>query len=244
MTGFGLKLLAILGMTANHVAHVFAAMLPGWAVLGLYSFGGLTFPIMAFLIVEGYRYTSSLRRYAGRLALFAALSQIPYWLCFGWPDLDFASEGAVGLGLNVFFTLLIGLGLLWAWDHIRNGAARAAVIAAGVAVSGFCDWGVVGPIMVLLFYVLRSDGLRGVVLTLALPAAALLIPAVAAVALGADTLLDRCNIGYAAVGFTLAAIAIGRYNGQRGIPLKWAFYLYYPAHLLVIWGVHQALVAL
>lgn len=241
ITGFSLKVLAILGMTANHVAHVFIDVMPWQATAALYSLGGLTFPIMAFLVVEGYRHTSSLPRYAGRMAVFAAVSQVPFWLCFGWPTFDWATGG---LNLNVFFTLLIGLGVLWAHDNVRTGAVRALVIASGFALSWTCDWGVVGPLMVLMFCVLRDDGVRGIVATMALPFVVMLIPSAYLLTTGTGTLLERCDAGYALVGFTLAAIVICRYNGQRGFPLKWAFYAYYPLHLLVIWAVHQAVLCL
>ena len=64
VTAFALKVAAIVGMTCNHIANVFGSELPGGAMVALYSLGGLTFPIMAYLLCEGYRHTSSVRRYA------------------------------------------------------------------------------------------------------------------------------------------------------------------------------------
>lgn len=85
-------------------------------MVALYSLGGLTFPIMAYLLCEGYRHTSSVRRYAERLAVFAVVSQIPYSLLFG----------ATG---NVLITLLIGLGML---RHlVRPPAAEPCPMRAG-----------------------------------------------------------------------------------------------------------------
>ena len=54
INGFTLKVVAIIGMTCNHVANVFAAQLPQPLLLALFSLGGVTFPIMAFLLVEGF----------------------------------------------------------------------------------------------------------------------------------------------------------------------------------------------
>ena len=263
ITGFTLKLAAIIGMTANHVAHVFLGQLPVFVAEALYWLGGITFPVMAFLIVEGYQHTSSVSHYLRRLALFAVVSQVPYTLLFGWTG-------------NIFFTLAIGLALVWFFDTHDVVWMRAGVLLLGLAVSYFCDWAVLGPLMILLFLLLRTHP-QGVLITMALPFASTVIPAcgelMAAVggvgsvmpesAVGllvsfqsfadatrmmglplsfANTLMTQvCQLGYALIGFTLAAILLLSYNGQRGLPLKWAFYAYYPAHLAVIWVIRQAL---
>lgn len=272
ITGFTLKLAALAGMTANHVAHAFIAQLPVLAAEALYWLGGLTFPIMAFLLVEGYRHTSSVPRYLGRLLAFAALSQAPFTLLFGWTG-------------NIFFTLAIGLAIIWVWDTAPVRAAGPAALAAGLALSILCDWAILGPTMIFAFWRLRAHP-RGVLLTMLIPFATMAIPAAFSIAEAfamangsggaanasltdaagflasfqqfADAtrmaglpmeftnalLTQVCQLGYALVGFTLATILLLRYNGRRGRPLKWAFYAYYPVHLLVIWLVRTALAAL
>lgn len=274
ITSFTLKVVAIVGMTCNHVANIFAMQLPGWATVALCSMGGLTFPIMAFLLGEGYRYTSNIRSYALRLAVFAALSQIPYSLLWG-------------ATANVLVTLLLGLGVLWAYDHIRKRALFFVVFAAVLVASAWCDWGIIGPLMIYLFYRLRREGAqRAVGLTMLVAALALGLPALEglsseallqtegpvdalaqsllaageggegllAVGDGAEgqpalvsytvndagTLVSSLGaLGYATIGFGLAALLLVNYNGRRGRPLKWLFYWYYPAHLLVLWGLAQ-----
>lgn len=257
ISGFVLKVVAILGMTTNHIAHAYSNVLPIWLTLVLYWFGGLTYPIMAFLIVQGYRYTSNIKKYAGRLAVFAAISQVPFTLLFGWEA-------------NVLVTLLIGLGLLWVWDNMRSIPLKALIFVIGIGASYFCDWAVQGPIIVFMFYYFRKLGKRGVALTMLVPYAVtigqvlLVLPAElasgmdlgAAVMAGTATtgwplfdiaglpivingsaLVGFCNLGYALVGFTIAMLLIMFYNGKRGRPMKWFFYVYYPLHLLVIWGI-------
>lgn len=264
--GFTLKVIAIIGMTANHVSHVLGSMMPWQVTLLLHSLGGVTFAIMAFLMVEGYLHTSNLRRYAARLFVFALISQVPFSLCFG-------------AHANVLFTLLMGLFLLWAWDTLTSRGpalkcAFALLFAAVTAISYFCDWAIIGPAIVLLFYLTRRMGTRGVLLTMALPYAYTIIKALVVLVpelqscleLGEQVvargmtdayrmmyvagtpvylsakLLGKCaSIGYALVGFTIATVCICNYNGERGRSMKWLFYAYYPAHLAVIWGVKQLL---
>lgn len=220
VNAFALKIAAIAGMTCNHVANVFGTAMPEALTVGLYMAGGLTFPIMAYLLCEGYRHTSSVRRYAERLALFAAISQIPYSLLFG----------AVG---NVLITLLIGLGLLWILDHGSNSLVKGVAVVGGIALSAFCDWGLIGPILILLFWHLH-DRPRGSALAMVVAILGLGIPALSQ-AVTDPTPLALGALGYYTVGFGAATLLILNYNGQRGRPMKWFFYGYYPAHLLVLW---------
>lgn len=270
-------------MTCNHVANIFALQMPGWLTVALCSLGGLTFPIMAFLLDEGYRHTSNIRKYAKRLAIFALVAQVPYSLLWG-------------ATANVLITLLLGLGVLWADDHLGRGHF-ALVFGGALVVSVWCDWGVIGPLMIYLFHRLREEGVRKAIgLTMLMAALALAPPAIGdltsainhggapeqgdatrelvtetpdnVAALEVDSpwevlaetpstlapagseplysVMDAGAIvgnlgalGYATIGFGLAAVLLMQYRGRRGRPLKWFFYCYYPAHLMLLWAVAQ-----
>ena len=112
---FGLKLIVIAAMTADHLG---ALIFP--EALWLRVVGRLAMPIIAFLLVEGYHHTHHLGRYLLRLLVFAVLTQPVYRLVF--PH-----------GLNVFFDLLVGLCLIWAVQRIRSRWLTAMlVLAVGV----------------------------------------------------------------------------------------------------------------
>ena len=90
--------------------------------------GRIAFLIYAFEISEGVKYTHSLVRYAGRLALLALLSEIPFDFClFGLHLLQSqqASEGFLESidwrHQNVFFTLLLGM-LAASWMRAEREA--------------------------------------------------------------------------------------------------------------------------
>ena len=341
--GFGLKATAIVAMTCNHVANVFAGQLPAAVLYPLFAVGGLTFPIMAFLLVEGYHHTSNVGKYALRLAIFACVAQVPYSLLWG----------AVP---NVLFTLLVGLGALWLHGKMgRNPLFLLVLMAAALLTLPF-DWGCIGVLLVFLFHVVRPEDEAGaagggtgpslrfatgrrIAAAMLVPYLAIGLPALlelpgaleggvqaqpvmaaaqpsavldaqngtaggpttaAAEAAGGESpvtplatastdsddnslgnqaadfaahtaenmvpfSLDSLiagdasphtantiaqaghlaevwgNIGYAFVGFTLAIVVLSCYNGQRGRPMKWFFYGYYPAHLLIIWLVRAFL---
>lgn len=217
ISSFSLKVAAIACMTCNHAAHLFPDMLPFPALGLLEGIGGLTFPIMAFLLAEGWRHTSDIRRYEMRLAVFAGVSQIPYGLF-------------LGLELNVLFTLLIGLLLLHFHTSAGWSARWWAAVAVGSAASLACDWGFVGVLMVLVCGLAPTRRQQALYCG-ALPAAGFGIPALLQVVAG----------NAAAVGALLYAagnIAAGGllcfYDGRRGRPMKWFFYAYYPAHIAVL----------
>ncbi len=75
--------------------------------------GRPAFILFAFLITEGFRHTRSRRNYAVRLGIFALLSEVPF---------DLAHSGGIDFGFqNVFFTLLIGLGVCAGLDGPGRG---------------------------------------------------------------------------------------------------------------------------
>ncbi len=95
--------------------------------------GRLGFPIFCFLLVEGFRRTGNVKRYALRLAAFAMLSEIPF---------DLATKGElIYMGYqNVYFTLLLGLlalcGIDWIGHHKLPGAVRVISNVTGVLMPG------------------------------------------------------------------------------------------------------------
>jgi len=72
--------------------------------------GRIAFPLFCFLLVQGFRHTRSLPKYALRLALFALLSEGRY-------NLVFSGKFTVLSAHNVFYSLLLALGALAAWKH-------------------------------------------------------------------------------------------------------------------------------
>lgn len=91
-----LKLLAVVTMLIDHMGFT---LFPH--AVWMRAVGRLAFPIFCFLIAEGCAHTHDKKRYAGRLLLFAVLSELPFNLmCSGqWLSWNYQ---------NVLWTLLIG----------------------------------------------------------------------------------------------------------------------------------------
>lgn len=154
MTGFQLKLLAMLTMTADHIGAVFFPEIPL-----LRWIGRLAMPVLCFFIGEGLRHTRSPRRYLLRLTGFALLSELPF---------DLAFYGGIEWGhQNVYFTLALGLLALWAIQSRGMEGWLLALTAALAAELLGCDYGMYGVLLILLldrFHRARSEQLAGAAL--------------------------------------------------------------------------------
>lgn len=154
MTGFQLKLLAMLAMTADHIGAVFFPEIPL-----LRWIGRLAMPVLCFFIGEGLRHTRSPRRYLLRLTGFALLSELPF---------DLAFYGGIEWGhQNVYFTLALGLLALWAIQSRGMEGWLLALTAALAAELFGCDYGMYGVLLILLldrFHRARSEQLAAAAL--------------------------------------------------------------------------------
>lgn len=91
--------------------------------------GRIGFPLFCFLLVEGYQRTSSRKKYAIRIGIFALISEIPYDLAFMGRVFDFSSQ-------NVYFTLLIGMLFMCACTGLSKlrlpGTVKVMAVGAGM----------------------------------------------------------------------------------------------------------------
>ena len=200
--------------------------------------GRLAFPIFAFLLVEGYRHTSDIRKYFIRLFLFALISEVPFDLVTTGHLFDLQKQ-------NIFFTLAAGLIVLYLgkvakWNQM--GAIIGIVVSMVLAEALHFDYGIAGILLIVLIYYSTKDGTmehafrNASLVTGHYPFSWKL----------------RQNMGFAIVSAVLyflfygikqlyavlAILPISLYNGEYGRKnkiLKYAFYVFYPAHLLILY---------
>lgn len=241
--GRDLKIIALITMLIDHVG---ASLL--WRciqltqayddqiLLGIYELtrgiGRMAFPIYCFLLVEGFLHTRSVGKYAIRLGIFALISEVPF---------DLALNGTIWAPYdnNVFFTLFLGLALIWAISKVEIfyafwkekkldafiGALAALAIAVLCVVPGLflaevilaSDYGMGGVLAILALYLFRNYRVIGYVLAII----------VLYIFAGSTEILALFMI-----------IPIMMYDGTRGTSgsklEKYFFYAFYPVHLLVL----------
>ncbi|MCR5627899.1 MAG: conjugal transfer protein TraX [Lachnospiraceae bacterium] len=204
MSIFSLKMLACISMLIDHTGSVLYPQ-----HMFLRYIGRLAFPIYCFMLVEGYHHTSDIRKYLTRLGIFAIISELPF---------DLALEGRLFYWghQNVFFTLLLGLSMLFILDMVSELYLKVLVVAsfACIAQEIHCDYRFMGILLIFFFEYFRHTpvmkGMMGVFCN--------------------TQLLSRAQ-GYGI--FSLIPIAF--YNGKKGPSMKYFFYAFYPAHLTVIY---------
>lgn len=209
MSGFQLKLLAMLTMLIDHTGMVLFPELTWMRVVGR-----LAFPLYCFLLAEGAVHTRNIKRYLGRLLVFAVLSEIPY-------DLACSKVWFDPWGQNVFFTLFFGLAACAALQRLQEKPVPALLLAGALLLAAeplFFDYGGFGVALVMVFYLCRANRAGG---------------ALAFIALNTGfSLLNGMQLQLAAPA---AAVPVLLYNGKKGRAVnKWIFYGFYPAHLLLL----------
>ena len=237
LSALWLKILASVLMLSDHlgIALYVSGRITRDAYIVFRCVGRCAFPIYCFLLCEGAKYTRNRFRYALQLLLFGLVSELPFNL------LSQRSLWSVE-AQNVFFTLFLGLLLLFLLEYVdkRRGKARkwwiilflAAMLSAAVLADVLeLDYGF-GGILIIVIMGLNNLGLSKLRAYFADDRfIRLLTAAIGIVALS----MCHTNIEYYAL-FSL--LPIGLYNGTRGLKsgaLKYGFYLFYPVHLFLLW---------
>lgn len=221
LSGSMLKLIAIITMLIDHTALIFAndfhelfltpMLTIGSQSITLYyimrKIGRFAFPIFCFLISEGFSHTRNPKRYIFNLLLFALISEIPFNLMM-WHGPFYLKKQ------NIFFTLFLGVILLYIYKNAKNSLLKISLMLLIGAISIFirADYGLKGTLLILFMYVLKESPIARTMLSYPLLSG----------------------------GFTTLAvfIPINMYNGKRGFIksnfLKYVFYLFYPLHILIL----------
>lgn len=229
--GFKLKVIAIVAMLLNHIGSGFSLYEQS---SGLYFFtefiGKLTFPIMAYLLVEGFYYTRNRKKYAERMAVFWLISIYPFHLLFRGNH----PFGPLELVNNIFFTLLMGLLLMMAYEKVKSPILRNLLVLFFSVITITSDWSLIGVLLIFGFYKWKGQK-KGIWLPVLYTTAFLVL--LMGMMYSTDSQAVPLYQVFTGLGLLLVIPLLQAYNGERGYSpkwVKWGFYGFYPIHLVVL----------
>jgi len=214
--------------------------------------GGLTFPIMAYFVVEGYRHTSNIKKYMLRLLIFGIIATPLHMIVIDFP------------WLNIMFTIILSLLVLLLYDKLKPRKLFWIIFVVAVTPLSFMffEHYAFGVLMVVLFHAIKDErkrriippivagsgwiilGLLGVRQTYMLKAShtaeewqQFLLERGGGIVRSYDLMISiefMANTAIFGVVFFVAAFLLSRYNGERGKKSKWLFYVAYPLHFAIL----------
>lgn len=237
-----LKIIACVTMLLDHIGAIFVNDLFYAAVEAgsgagtllqleelLRSVGRLAYPIYCFLLAEGAVHTRDSRRYTLRLLFTAVLSEAPFDLAF-YGEFTWRHQ-------NVMVTLLLGFLMLEAMKRCPRIFVKLLLIVpfAYAAELLNTDYGADGILVIALFALTRELPRRWIWQVLGLwcifsPFHLMIVNWIGGISITTQELA------------ALAVVPISFYDGRKATNKKavqWAFYLFYPTHLLVLYLIRR-----
>lgn len=247
MSIFALKCIALYLMVLDHIGLYFYGILPDSLTVILRILGRASYPLFLFCMAQGYRHTSSRKKYLLRLYL-GSLFMTGFAL---FVDSRFPTDG-FGYGFHNIFLSMFLVGVLISTIEAFSKSKKKGLIMAGCIFALQLFYSIAPG----LFPILRNykgDTLTGIIPNLALNEYGFLF-----IILGIamyfledrkETLAivyllfciaqfsdERLNgDGFPLQWFMILALPfILRYNGKRGKSYKYFFYFFYPAHTFLL----------
>ena len=234
LSGNALKLIAAAAMVADHVGLIF---FPQYIIFRI--IGRLAFPIFAFFIAEGCRYTRNKLRYFLTMAIIALVCQVVYFVALG------------DTAMSVFVTFSVSILLVYSLQYCKKVLfdkessrifkiftvlAFFALLIITYGVNRFVDmdYGFAGCIMPAFAAIFHSDESSPEFLKkLDCNTIHVLSTAISMVYMAS---VNRRIQYYSLLTVPLLLL----YSGKRGkAKLKYFFYLFYPLHLVALYGIYM-----
>lgn len=258
-----LKIIALITMLIDHIGAIIIPFLQGYtenmttfiALEGIMVImrlvGRISFPIFAFLIVNGFYHTRNRKKYLLRLSIFALISEPFFDVAISGRWLEFTHQ-------NVFFTLALGLLAIWGYDNISKDQGVKFIGGLFIILIGLMaanlrtDYDLYGILTIFIMYLFFENKTRMsimlVVLNLLLYGQSIGVwSSVSSFIHDGYGFVTTDGLGVIlqvlvylqciAQLFCLVALwPISKYNGEKGsIKLnKYFFYAFYPLHLFIL----------
>lgn len=233
LSGNVIKIIAAVAMVIDHAGVLFNSAISQELYTVSRSIGRLAFPLFAFMIAEGCRYTKDRKKYFLSLFLLGLVCNSVYYV---------AMQEIYSCVLTTFSASVL---LIFTYDGIlksikeKNGALLFNVIkfATVVAVTlliikiidekgGTFDYGITGALLPLLAYIFKNHYLKVIAFAIGL------------LLLCLNSVYEGMSFQYQWFSFA-SIILLLLYSGERGrLKMKNFFYLFYPLHLVALEGIY------
>lgn len=239
MTSFGLHFIAMGLMLCDHLWGTFLGNIEWLGYLGR-----ITFPLFAFMLVEGFIHTGNRKKYAQRMFVFALISEIPFNLMMEHRFMNPFHQ-------NVLWTFLISIGMLSLYERAKSRKCILTRIILYVFITfcgyllgfaGFVDYFGYGILIVALFYFTRIDcGMtiwHKIILRFIQLAGMYWINCEMMMGMMIPVSLFGFQFEIYKQGLAILSLPlIWLYNGEQGAyskTIKNVYYWFYPIHLFVL----------
>ena len=218
LNGNHLKLIAAVTMLLDHAGILLFPQVQLFRILGR-----LAYPIFAYMIAEGCRYTRNKLRYFLMVFGLGAACQLVYFFFSGDTYLNILLTFACSI------LLIYTLQAMYQVKTWQKEALWSIVFAAGflgayglnrILTIDYGFWGIMTPVFASFAFVRKMPRWASVLL------------------LGAGLVLLAADMGGNQYYSFLAIPLLLLYSGKRGKhSMKYFFYIFYPVHLVVLQGI-------
>lgn len=215
LSGNTLKIIASVCMLIDHIGYI---LFPGIMIFRI--IGRIAFPIFAFMIAEGCRYTKNRLRYFSVITLCGIIFQLVLYLLFR------------NLYMNIFITFSLSILLIYSLNQRGQEQRNTKLFLLTVVI-----------IYILNQYFSIDYGFFGCLL----PVIAYLVPESASKEthiyyFTAGLVILSMAHGWIQIFSLLSIPLLLLYNGERGkFNMKYFFYIFYPSHLIVLYGISMVM---
>lgn len=175
--------------------------------------GRLSFPLFAFLLVEGFFNTTNRKKYLYRLSIFALISEIPYDLMTSNMIFNIYNQ-------NIFFILVLGIIMMILLEKEEDKLLKPVVVLliSLIASALQISYGIFGILLIFIFYFFRKKKDRK-----------------------KRNIISGIFMLYQYTA-PLSLLLINKYNGKRGKYNKYFFYIAYPIHMIILFLIYNLFV--
>lgn len=226
LTNNQLKIVAMVSMLCDHVGLLFFPEVDIFRIIGR-----IAFPIFAYMIAEGCRYTKNRAKYLCLVAGMGIVFQLVYLVA-----MDSLYQG-------ILITFSLAIITIYAIDGILKSKKLWTGLASVASLAFVVFFVFVLPILLKGTDFDLDYGLWGILL----PVAIYYLPNRLWRTVGMAVLLLARAIHYTVFPIALgplqwfallSVLFLALYNGERGkAKMKYVFYIFYPAHLVILYGI-------